>query len=64
MASKPRTMTDRILTVCAWTAMLALGVVEIAVRSHGSAAFLPLFQIAVSSMALLHEIKGLIEEPK
>ena len=64
MARKLRTRANRIPTICAWSAMIVLGVAEIAVKSHGSAGFLPLLQIAVSSMALLHEIKGLIEEPE
>ena len=62
MAQKQRTRRDRIISLCAWTIMLALGVVEIA-RTHGGPHFLPLFQIAVALMVLLHEIKELIEEP-
>ena len=62
MAAKPRSRKGRILSVCAWTAVLLVAGDEIA-RSHGTARFLPLFQIAVALMCILYEVKNLIEEP-
>jgi hypothetical protein len=64
MAPKPRTKTSRILSVCAWALMAALGVWEIKVRHHWFPGFSPLFQIAVATIAFVGELTGLLQEPR
>ncbi len=62
MAKKPRTRRDRIISLCGWTFVLLAAVINTA-WGHGGVRFLSLLQIAVTSMLVLYEIKGLLEEP-
>jgi hypothetical protein len=62
MALKQKTRKDRMISLCAWALMLVLGVTGV-ITARGEVRFLPPFQVAVALMAILREIKGLIEEP-
>jgi hypothetical protein len=62
MAKKPRTRANWIMWICLWGLVLVVGVVDV-VHAGQAVRFLSLLQIAVVSMALLREVKELLEEP-
>ena len=62
MARKQITRANRIVSLCLWGLILAVGVIDVTHAGH-SVRFLSLLQIAVALMALLREIQGLMEEP-